>query len=132
MKYLLDTCAWIFLQTAPEKLGQATLRLIEETNNELLLSVASVWELSIKIFSGNLTPPVPLDQFDDYLLKRLQTQNIATLGISVKHAVRASSLPFHHKDPFDRMIIAQSELEDAVIVTNDETFSRYGVTVIWG
>lgn len=132
MKYLLDTCAWIFLQTAPEKLGQSTLRLIEDTNNELLLSVASVWELSIKIFSRNLTPPVPLDQFDDYLLKRLQTQNISTLGISVKHAVRAASLPFHHKDPFDRMIIAQSELEDAVIVTNDETFSRYGVAVIWG
>ena len=132
MKYLLDTCAWIFLQTAPEKLGQSTLRLIEDTNNELLLSVASVWELSIKTFSGNLTPPVPLDHFDDYLIKRLQTQNIATLGISVKHAVRAASLPFHHKDPFDRMIIAQSELEDAVIVTNDETFSRYGVVVIWG
>lgn len=132
MKYLLDTCAWIWLQDSPEKLGYATLRLLEDTNNELLLSVASVWELSIKTFSGNLIPPVPLEQFGDYLLKRLQTQRIGTLNISVTHTLRAASLPLHHKDPFDRMIIAQSEVEHAVVVTNDEIFSRYGVAVRWG
>jgi PIN domain nuclease of toxin-antitoxin system len=131
MRYFLDTCTWIWLQNNPERLSQSTLTLLGEAKNELFLSVASVWEISIKSFAGNLRPPVPLEDLGKYMVDRLQMQSITAMAISVSHAVRAASLPMHHKDPFDRMIIAQAELEKATIVTNDDKFSQYEIPILW-
>ncbi|WP_343407332.1 type II toxin-antitoxin system VapC family toxin [Candidatus Amarolinea dominans] len=94
----------------------------------IFVSPASLWEIAIKISLGKYALPAPFSAFwDDQLL----TNNFTLLSISMSHTARVVDLPFHHRDPFDRLIIAQSLVEGTPVASSDEMFDRYGVKRVW-
>jgi len=127
MKALLDTHVWLWLQTTPERLSGEALALVEDTSNDLFLSAASAWEIAIKYALGKLPLPEPPDR---YVPSRLELSGTAALPVEIRHAVRVAALPPHHRDPFDRLLIAQAQLEDLVLVTADGQLAAYGVEMI--
>ena len=127
MELLLDTHIFIWWADQPEKLSPAALSALEDDANELLLSVASVWEMQIKIQLGKLKLSLPLKE----LVKNQQETNDLTVSpVALTHVLALDALPFHHKDPFDRLLIAQGIAEGLTIVTVDSQFSAYSVTLL--
>ena len=127
MKLLLDTHIFIWWADQPEKLSHAALSALQEEANELLLSVASVWEMQIKIQLGKLKLSVPLKE----LVKTQQeTNQLNLLPVELKHVLALDALPFHHKDPFDRLLMAQSIEEELTLVSADSQFSAYSVRLL--
>ena len=126
MRFLIDTSCWLWLQSNPEKLSEPTLELLANPQNELLLSAASVWEIALKYARGVLTLPQPPEQ---YVPSRMQQSATSPLPITQLHALRAASLPSHHDDPFDRLLIAQAQSANIPIVTADRAFHAYDVTI---
>ena len=127
MKLLLDTHIFIWWADQPEKLSPAALSALEDEANELLLSVASVWEMQIKIQLGKLKLNLPLKE----IVKNQQETNDLTVSpVALTHVLALDALPFHHKDPFDRLLIAQSIAEGLTIVTVDSQFSAYSVKLL--
>jgi PIN domain nuclease of toxin-antitoxin system len=90
--------------------------------------MASIWEMAIKVSLGKLQTSQP---FELFLPSQLITNNFSVLDIAISHALRVASLPFHHRDPFDRLLIAQSLVENWPIIGTDSQFDAYGVTRIW-
>ena len=127
MKALLDTHTFLWAIAEEEKLSRRA-RQIYTGSNDLWLSVASVWEILIKVQAGKLPLPEPSGP---YLTKKLVKDRIEVLPITLDHVLRTESLPLHHRDPFDRLLIAQSIEEKWPIVTADPWFARYTVDVIW-
>ena len=128
MKLLLDTHAFIWWASEPEKLSINVLSLLENRDNTLVLSVASVWEIQIKRQIGKLKLDIPLWQI---LESQQQINDLQILSIHLAHVVALDNLPAHHKDPFDRLLIAQANVEDMLLVSKDEAFSNYSVRLIW-
>jgi PIN domain nuclease of toxin-antitoxin system len=127
MKLLLDTHIFIWWADQPEKLSPAALSALEDETNELLLSVASIWEMQIKIQLGKLKLSLPLKE----LVKNQQETNDLTVSpVALTHVLALDALPFHHKDPFDRLLIAQGILEGLTVVTADSQFSAYSVKLL--
>ena len=127
MKLLLDTHIFIWWADQPETLSPDALSALENEANELLLSVASVWEMQSKIQLGKLKLSLPLKN----LLKNQQeTNDLTILPVTLTHVLALDALPFHHKDPFDRLLIAQSVEEELTIVTADSQFSAYSVKLL--
>ena len=127
MRLLLDTHIFIWWADQPEKLSHAALSALEDEANELLLSVASVWEMQIKIQLGKLKLSVPLKE----IVKTQQETNDLTISpLALTHVLALDALPLHHKDPFDRLLIAQSIAEDLTLVTADSQFSAYSVKLL--
>jgi PIN domain nuclease of toxin-antitoxin system len=127
MKALLDTHTFLWAIAEDEKLsGRA--RQIYTGPNDLWLSVVSVWEILIKVQAGKLLLPEPTGP---YLTKKLAKDRIEILPITLDHVLQTESLPPHHRDPFDRLLIAQSMQEDWPIITADPWFAHYSVKVIW-
>ena len=127
MKLLLDTHIFIWWVDEPEKLSAAAISALEDEANELLLSVASVWEMQIKIQLGKLKLSLPLKE----LVKNQQdTNDLRVSPVALTHVLALDSLPFHHKDPFDRLLIAQCMAEGLTIVTADSQFSAYSVKLL--
>jgi PIN domain nuclease of toxin-antitoxin system len=127
MKLLLGTHIFIWWADHPEKLSPAALSALEDETNELLLSVASVWEMQIKTQLGRLKLGLPLRE----LVKTQQETNDLTISpLALKHVLALDALPFHHKDPFDRLLIAQSIEEDLTLVSADSWFSAYSVKLL--
>lgn len=124
MKYLLDTHVWLWWYLEPERLDAKTLRLLEDGEAELFFSAASTWEIAIKYRLGKLKLKAPPEAF---LPIELARDAIRPLSISMAHAFQAGALPPHHQDPFDRMLIAQAQLENMTLVTADQHFSDYRV-----
>lgn len=127
MRVLLDTHVWLWWISAPDKLSKDALRLIADRRNEVLLSAASSWEIAIKHRLGRLKLPEPPDRF---VPPRLARDGIAALPISHAHALEVSNLPLHHRDPFDRLLIAQSRIEGIPVMTGDGAFLDYEVEVV--
>lgn len=128
MKILLDTQAWIWMVLSPERLSAHAKRHIMKEGNERFLSAASTWEISIKYGLGKLPLHEPPALFIPRLLTTTRT---LPLAIQHSHAIRTADLPPHHKDPFDRLLIAQALVEDIPIMTSDfEMFSKYGVKIV--
>lgn len=128
MKLLLDTHCWLWWLVEPEKLSKTATDAIKTLDNELWFSVASIWEIGIKFNAGKL----PLPQPPEILIpQQMQIDQLSTLSITSSHALKAASLPLYHKDPFDRMLIAQTQLEGITILTNDTIFSSYDVNCLW-
>lgn len=123
---LLDTHVFLWLQTEPERLG-GSLRLIEDPAADLLLSAASSWEIAIKHGLGRL--PLP-DPPDEYVPERIRFSGIIALPIEHSHALAVSELPPLHRDPFDRMIVAQAMLLDVPIITADPAVMQYEIETI--
>jgi len=124
VRLLIDTQCWLWMSASPERLSKRTQELLRDAGTERLLSVASIWELAIKYQLGRISLPVaPLD----FVPSRLETTQTAALGISAAHALRVGVLPRHHRDPFDRMIVAQALIEGVAVLTADPAFARYQV-----
>ena len=109
-------------------LSDKVLALLEDQRNELFLSLASIWEIQIKLQIGKLSLNVPLSATIE---PHLQTNQLQLLPVATKHIYNLSQLPLHHKDPFDRMLIAQALSEDYTLLSKDSMFSAYSVKLIW-
>ena len=125
---LLDTCVFIWLTQEPVKLGAAATAAINDPANTLWLSHASAWELHLKHRAGNLALP---DTPRAWIPQQLSTWKISEKPISMDAINRTSDLPEHHRDPFDRMLIAQALEEDLTIISPDQYFPACGVKLIW-
>lgn len=127
MRVLLDTQVWLWMLAAPERLSEPARALVIATDNELLLSAASAWEIAIKYALGKLRlPEAPGD-----LIPRLMTRTgITPLPIHHRHALHVASLPARHRDPFDRLLIAQAQIEQLPILTADRSFALYEVELL--
>lgn len=128
MKLLLDTHALLWYTLNDSHLSSTAETLIKDAANEILLSPASYWELAIKISMGKLTLNQP---FDDFLDACLNKYGFLILPILPQHAAFLTTLPFHHKDPFDRLLIAQALVEKVAMVSADGQFDVYGVQRFW-
>ena len=127
MKLLLDTHTLLWwLQKFPS-LSKRASRLISETDNQIFVSAATGWELAIKSNSGKLEIGNILEGFEDALAE----EGMSVLPMSMEHALRAGRLPNHHKDPFDRMLVAQAQADNLSLISNDKIFERYGVRRVW-
>lgn len=127
MRVLLDTECWLWMALTPERLSASSRALVESTANELYLSAASAWEIAIKHALGKLRLPEAPAQ---YVPARMPLLRTSPLSVEHAHALRVSILPPHHRDPFDRLLIAQAQVEDLPVLTADRVFSRYDVATI--
>ena len=128
MNLLLDSHIFIWMHNEPNKLSTKAAMEIVVLSNTLFLSIASIWEIQIKTQIGKLQLSIPLAE----LVKRQRQANmIEILPVSLSHVLALDHLPLHHKDPFDRLLIAQANLEDATLVSQDEILSSYSVQLIW-
>ncbi len=125
-RLLLDTHVFLWAITADARLSERAQQAFESEN--LLLSVASIWEIVVKHQLGRLALPQPPSQF---LPQQLERNAIGILPVRARHVLRLESLPFHHKDPFDRLIAAQCLEEEIGVVTDDMRMAMYGVGAIW-
>jgi PIN domain nuclease of toxin-antitoxin system len=128
VKLLLDTHSFLWFIDGNSKLSSTARGLIENPGSERLLSIASVWELAIKHSIGRLQLAQP---FHLLLPQQLALNDISLLGISLEHTAIVATLPFHHKDPFDRLIVAQSLAEQIPVISTDPALDAYGVTRLW-
>jgi PIN domain nuclease of toxin-antitoxin system len=128
MKLLVDTHVWLWLQVSPERIDAQTLALLADTANDVLLSAASAWEIAIKHALGRLPLPVPPAQ---YVPSRMSRSGVTALPVLHAHALRVAELPPHHRDPFDRLLVAQAQHEGLTLVTNDRELAAYDVDVVW-
>jgi PIN domain nuclease of toxin-antitoxin system len=124
---LLDTHIWIWLLEDPSKIAEPVLRQLEAAD-ALTLSVASMWEIAIKTELGKLAMKASPEAVRDEILREMHASELA---IQAVHALGAARLPRLHKDPFDRMLIAQAQVEQLVLVTADEAIRQYGGAVLW-
>ena len=127
MTYLLDSHTFLWAASAPEKLSRKARRICEQTVSPLVISVASLWEIAAKCGAGKLSIPQP----DVALPVWVAHMNMRVLTLNAAHAYAVYGLPMLHKDPFDRMLIAQAMVEDLVLVTSDENIHRYDVQWAW-
>jgi len=128
MKLLLDTHTFIWWDSSPQKLSPKALALCQNPENILLLSIGSIWEMQIKIQLGKLSLNLHLPELIE---SQQQTNNIEVLPINLTHLFTLDSLPNHHKDPFDRLLISQAIVENAVLVSGDSILANYPVKIEW-
>ena len=128
MKLLLDTHTFIWWDSSPQKLSPKALALCQNPENILLLSIGSIWEMQIKIQLGKLSLNLPLPELIE---SQQQTNNIEVLPINLTHLFTLDSLPNHHKYPFDRLLISQAIVENAVLVSGDSILANYPVRIEW-
>lgn len=128
MKYLLDTSVWLWSVGPIERINRRAREILADGKQEIYFSAASAWEVSIKMALGKLyLPETP----EIYVPERLAAQAIQPLPILHHHALRVYSLPLHHEDPFDRLLIAQAQAENMAILTSDRAIRKYDVNVVW-
>ncbi|HEY5870402.1 MAG TPA: type II toxin-antitoxin system VapC family toxin [Candidatus Tectomicrobia bacterium] len=128
MKVLLDTHAFIWWDSTPDKLSPRARAACHDRTNFLLFSVASAWEIQIKLQLGKLYLRLPLAEV---IVGQQQTNNLQVLPVALSHVFALQSLPAHHKDPFDRLLIAQANAEEATLISHDPVFAHYPVKVLW-
>lgn len=128
MRQLLDTHTFIWYVTDNPRLNSEVRELIDNEDNEILLSIASVWEMAIKHSSGKLSFELP---FMVFVKQQLSVNNIGLLDINLDHIAVIATLPFHHRDPFDRIIIAQAMVEQLPILSADTAFDAYAIERFW-
>ncbi|WP_299291293.1 type II toxin-antitoxin system VapC family toxin [uncultured Mucilaginibacter sp.] len=127
MRYLIDTHVLIWYLEGSDKLPQKLREELDNDQNTILISVASFWELAIKISAKKIELTKSLQEVQAYIVERA----FVFLNISFEHLYTLLDLPHHHKDPFDRMLIAQSITENIAIISVDQQFKPYSVNVIW-
>ena len=122
MRYLLDTHALLWARSAPDRLSTDALAVLQSAETVLYVSMASLWECAIKSSIGRLAVP------DDFY--RIVSNDYDVLGIDVSHVEACASLPLHHRDPFDRLLVAQAQLGGLTLVTRDRNIARYDVPTV--
>ena len=128
MKYLLDTGVLIHNLIAQSKLNRRALELLADHSSELYLSAASSWEIRIKAGTGKLALP---ERPAEFVIRAIRLMSLQPLDITHSHVAALERLPNHHRDPFDRMLIAQARAEGLVLLTADHNFERYPVKTFW-
>lgn len=127
MRYLLDTHTYLWWMSQPERLGVEARSALEERASLVFVSVATFWELSIKVSLGKLSLSLGVEQ----LAEALVNDGFSLLPIKISHCAVVSGLPFHHRDPFDRLLAAQSLNENLILLSRDEAFDSYSVSRLW-
>lgn len=128
MKLLLDTHTFLWWITDSPRLSEHARQLIAHGDNEVLFSAASGWEIAIKTGLGRLSLP---DDAERFITEQLARNSFLVLPIQLSHALRVMALPDHHRDPFDRLLVAQAQVENLPILSSDPQIVRYDVEVIW-
>jgi len=128
MTALLDTHVFLWWLYESSRLSVRVREILADGSNTLPFSSASVWELIVKIQSGKLRMP---EEPEAFIVRRLALHSMESLSVKLEHAVRVYTLPAHHKDPFDRILVAQAISERVPIITADSQIPRYPVEVIW-
>lgn len=128
MKLLLDTHTFIWWDSEPAKLSSQALALCQDRQNILLLSVVSVWEMQIKLQLGKLKLNLSLHEIVE---SQRQTNGIEIMPITLEHVLALENLPDYHRDPFDRLLVAQAIVEEAILISADPNITRYPVQVVW-
>lgn len=124
MKYIIDTYILLYWLDDPNQITLEVRNLLESSDNKVYFSMASVWEMMIKKSIGKLNFPANLKEM-------LSTEDIEILSIEFEHLEQIQNLAWHHKDPFDRLIIAQAKYENLKIITNDQVFKNYTEQIFW-
>ena len=125
---LLDTHAFLSFMVDDSRLSATARKIFIDPDNNLYLSIASVWEMAIKSGLEKLKLPLPIDQ---YIASRTKNHDIVLLDLTVEHIAVVENLPYHHKDPFDRLLISQCISEKLPILSSDRMFSAYPVQIVW-
>jgi len=128
MKLLLDTHTFLWFHTNDPLLSATALALIADPTNEVFISPASYWEIAIKVSIGKYPLTVSFEQF---FAQGIELNNFTILPVEIRHAAVLSTLPMHHKDPFDRMIVSQALAEQIPVVSVDPALDPYGITRLW-
>ena len=128
MKLLLDTPCWLWMQASPEYFSSRAREMLDEPDNVLLLSPVSAWEIAIKYALGRLTLPIPPAE---YVPSRMKSSGVDALALQHSHALQVASLPWHHQDPFDRLLVAQAQVEGLPILSADRRLADYDVELHW-
>jgi PIN domain nuclease of toxin-antitoxin system len=128
MKLLLDTHSFLWFISGSDRISVTARGLIEDSSNQPLLSIASLWEMAIKVSLGRLKLA---RSFEELIPEQMSLNGIEVLDIQIKHVAEVAQLPFHHRDPFDRLLIAQAKVEGTPIVGADEKFDAYTITRMW-
>jgi len=128
VKVLLDTHALLWWLADDRRLSRRARKVIADPRSTIMVSSASAWEMATKLRLGKLRDP---DGAVPRLPAILLERGLMELPVTVPHGIEAGLLPVHHRDPFDRMLVAQSRLEGAPLVTNDPAFEDYGITIVW-
>ena len=127
MRYILDTHTLIWYFEDNSELSFKAKSIIEDIDNEIFVSMASLWEIGIKVGLGKLIIPFDIDE----IMARIRKESMNMITIDVNHVKGIQTLPHHHRDPFDRMIIAQAKAENCTVITRDAAFDAYDVPVLW-
>ena len=128
MKLLLDTHAFLWWVDGTRAIGRRARAAVSDPDNEVLFSIASCWELAIKLSLGKLRLTQSLDRF---IPEQLTHNGFSLLDVELRHVVRVADLPFRHRDPFDRLLVAQALEDELAVVSADRVFRKYGVTTLW-
>lgn len=126
-RYLIDTHVWLWMQSAPDRMSDETRAIVADVRNVILLSAASAWEIAIKYRLGKLALPEPPAS---YVPDRMRRSGTSPLTVDHVHTLKTADLPDHHRDPFDRVLVAQAQLLDLTIVTADDQLSAYDVAIV--
>lgn len=128
MNLLLDTHTFLWFIAGSSLLTRKARAAIEDENNRIFLSVASLWEIAIKVSLGKIKLS---ESFDTFIPEQLTVNGIELLDISIEHTALVATMPFHHRDPFDRLIAAQARVENITLVSTDDVFDSYEVIRLW-
>jgi len=128
MRYLLDTHVMIWMMTDPSKIGRKALNIIEDGSNILLWSAVSFWELTVKISLGKLSLS---SDWVQQLEAEKKGNRILDFSLEWRHCCKYESLPWHHRDPFDRLLVCQALCEGLSMITKDRHIEKYEAPIIW-
>jgi len=128
VNYLIDTHAFIWWITGESRLPQAVQQTLTEAGGSVWFSAASLWEMALKIKLGKLKMP---DPFDVYILRQIQMNRMEVLPIHAPHVFETMKLPPHHRDPFDRLLVAQARCEKLTLISGDKALGAYDVPILW-
>jgi PIN domain nuclease of toxin-antitoxin system len=126
MRVLVDTCAFLWWATGDPHLSPRALEVLENPESDLLFSVASAWEMALKMDRLGV-----VEDFDMLLDRATRILRLSIMPVEIRHVIASARLPFHHRDPFDRVLIAQALVEGIPILSRDGAFAQYPVRVIW-
>ena len=127
MNILLDTHAFIWFAQDHDRVSQDIKNLIEDPNNCCYISIGSIWEMAIKISLDRLRLSIPIQDIE----KELESYGFLILPVLFRHLVKLSSLEFHHRDPFDRLLISQAQTDNLILISSEPEFKKYNVNLIW-
>ena len=128
MRLLLDSHTLLWAVDDPARLGPEAASELQDSGNEVLLSAATIWEISIKVGLGKLSLSKP---YREWMSQARTDLGVTILPITIEYADIQATLPNHHRDPFDRLLVAQARIENVPVVSNDSIFDQYGVSRIW-